>query len=71
MKLTDLLEPESKTKDKTSLRDIVRSKGFKSMIRALSNTNNPKDENHGTGHLVGDGERESDTASDNQTKDLM
>lgn len=77
MKLSDIIKPEDsdilKPKGKTTerLRDIVRSKGFKSMVRALSAKSNPKDENHDEGDVVGDGQRHSDTMDDNQTKDLM
>ena len=71
MKLSDLLKPEDGSEDKPSLRKLVRSKAFKTMAKALAAKNNPKDEDHNEGDVMGDGRDESDVPSTDATKDLM
>ena len=60
---SDLLKPVRGNNGKMTMRELVRSKSFKSMVKSLSSKNNPKDEDHNEYDLAGDGNDESDGAA--------
>ena len=70
MKLADLYEPGDELSrgeaDKARLRELVRGKSFKSMIKALSTKkNNPREDN--APDIVGDGGRDESPYDDKAT----
>lgn len=67
MTLSDLLKPkDGKPKDdKMSLRNLVRQKSFKSMVKAISKNNNPNDSGFKCLDMVGDGGRDESPSGTN------
>lgn len=71
MKLTDLLEPgdEHVKPKKVDMRGLIRNKAFKSMLKALSQTNNPKKDKNP--ELAGDGGHDEPPVDDKATADVL
>lgn len=71
MKLTDLLEPgdEHVRPKKVDMRRLVRNKSFKTMLKALSQSNNPKKDMNP--ELAGDGGHDEAPVDDKATTDVL
>jgi len=73
MKLTDLLEPGDERvepkNDKVGIRKLIRNKAFKSMLKALSQANNPKKDMNP--ELAGDGGYDEPPVDDKATADVL
>ena len=74
MKLTDLMEPGADApivpkNDKVGVRELIKNKAFRSMLKTLTKKNNPaKDMNP---ELAGDGGHDEPPVDDKATTDVL
>ena len=73
MKLSDLLEPGDEhvkpKNDKVGVKELIRNKAFRSMLKTLTKKNNPAKDM--TPELAGDGGHDESPVDDKATTDVL